>query len=873
MGYYGCITPSVIIRNVFESPGWYTPYTPYQAEIAQGRLETLFTFQTLVTDLTGMEVATASLLDEPTAAAEAMAMLHRVQQGHRNRFIISDTCFPQTIAVVRGRAEPLGITVDVTDVGQVEFDDDVFGLLVQYPNDTGGVEDLGPLIARSHASDVLVGVCSDLLALTLLSPPGEMNADVVVGNAQRFGVPLGYGGPHAAFFATRQSYVRQTPGRIIGTSVDVNGAAVFRMALQTREQHIRREKATSSICTAQALLANVSALYAVYHGPDGLTGIAQRVHGLAVVLAEELTRLGITQTNQLFFDTLHLVLPEDLAAAHVREIASTVGLNFRYFESDAIGIALDETTTQADIQAIVDVFRQALGSQDSNINWQDAEKVSDTYPETFERQTEFLDHPVFLEHHSEAEMMRYIRRLEERDIGLDLSMIPLGSCTMKLNAASTMIPMAWPEFSNLHPFAPREDTRGYEEMFGKLENALAVITGLPGISLQPNSGAQGEFAGLSVIRAYHRDRGDQNRNVVIIPSSAHGTNPASARMAGMQVVGVRCDERGNVDIEDLKSKAEANADALAALMLTYPSTHGVFEESVRDICDIVHQQGGQVYMDGANMNAQVGLTSPAMIGADVCHLNLHKTFAIPHGGGGPGMGPIAVASHLTPYLPGHPVVPTGGERAIAAVAGAPWGSAGVLMISYAFIRMLGGEGLSEMARYAILNANYVKARLESHYDILYTSVNGRVAHEMILDLRPFKNSAGIDEQDLAKRLIDYGFHAPTISFPVAGTMMVEPTESEPLAELDRFCDAMIAIRNEIRQITDGEADRTDNVLKNAPHTAEAATAEDWKHPYTREQAVYPLPFVRANKFWPVVGRIDNAYGDRHLVCGWSGTST
>ncbi|MEE3104883.1 MAG: aminomethyl-transferring glycine dehydrogenase, partial [Acidobacteriota bacterium] len=849
------------------------PYTPYQAEIAQGRLETLFTFQTLVTDLTGMEVATASLLDEPTAAAEAMAMLHRVQQGHRNRFIISETCFPQTIAVVRGRAEPLGITVDVTDVGQVEFDDDVFGLLVQYPNDTGGVEDLAPLIARSHASGVLVGACSDLLALTLLTPPGEMDADVVVGNAQRFGVPLGYGGPHAAFFATRLGYVRQTPGRIIGTSVDVNGAAVFRMALQTREQHIRREKATSSICTAQALLANVSALYAVYHGPDGLTGIAQRVHGLAVVLAEKLTRLGITQTNQHFFDTLHLVLPEDLAAAHVREIASTVGLNFRYFESDAIGIALDETTTQADVQAIVDVFRQALGSQDSTINWQDAEKVSDTYPETLERQTEFLDHPVFLEHHSEAEMMRYIRRLEERDIGLDLSMIPLGSCTMKLNAASTMIPMAWPEFSNLHPFAPREDTRGYEEMFGELENALAVITGLPGVSLQPNSGAQGEFAGLSVIRAYHRDRGDQNRNIVMIPSSAHGTNPASARMAGMQVVVVHCDEQGNVDIEDLKSKAEANANALAALMLTYPSTHGVFEESVRDICDIVHQQGGQVYMDGANMNAQVGLTSPAMIGADVCHLNLHKTFAIPHGGGGPGMGPIAVASHLTPYLPGHPVVSTGGERAIAAVAGAPWGSAGVLMISYAFIRMLGGEGLSEMARYAILNANYVKARLESHYDILYTSVNGRVAHEMILDLRPFKESAGIDEQDLAKRLIDYGFHAPTISFPVAGTMMVEPTESEPLAELDRFCDAMIAIRNEIRQITDGEADRTDNVLKNAPHTAEAATVEEWKHPYTREQAVYPLPFVRANKFWPVVGRIDNAYGDRHLVCGWSGTST
>ena len=525
------------------------------------------------------------------------------------------------------------------------------------------------------------------------------------------------------------------------------------------------------------------------------------------------------------------------------------------------------------MQAIVDVFRQALGSQDLNINWKDAEKLSDTFPETLERQTEFLDHPVFFEHHSEAEMMRYIRRLEERDIGLDLSMIPLGSCTMKLNAASTMIPMAWPEFSNLHPFAPREDTRGYEEMFGELENALAVITGLPGISLQPNSGAQGEFAGLSVIRAYHRDRGDQNRDVVIIPSSAHGTNPASARMAGMQVVVVSCDEQGNVDIEDLKSKAEANADALAALMLTYPSTHGVFEESVRDICDIVHQQGGQVYMDGANMNAQVGLTSPAMIGADVCHLNLHKTFAIPHGGGGPGMGPIAVASHLTPYLPGHPVVSTGGERAIAAVAGAPWGSAGVLMISYAFIRMLGGKGLSEMARHAILSANYVKARLESHYDILYTSVNRRVAHEMILDLRPFKDSAGIDEQDLAKRLIDYGFHAPTISFPVAGTMMVEPTESEPLAELDRFCDAMIAIRNEIRQITDGEADRTDNVLKNAPHTAEAATVEDWKHPYTREQAVYPLPFVRANKFWPVVGRIDNAYGDRHLVCGWGGTST
>ena len=865
MGYYGCVTPSVIARNVLENPGWYTPYTPYQAEIAQGRLEALLTFQTVVTDLTAMDVATASLLDEATAAAEAMTMLHRVRINRADRVIMSDRCFPQTVATVKGRAEPLGITVDVTDVGTARLDSGVFGLLVQYPDDAGQVDDLAPLVARAHAAGVLVGVCSDLLALTLLTPPGEAGADVVIGNSQRLGVPLGYGGPHAAFFATRQQFVRQTPGRIIGLSVDAQGAPAYRMALQTREQHIRREKATSNICTAQALLANIAALYAVYHGPDGLTAIARRVHALATVLSHALEQLGYRQGNVHFFDTIKVAPAASAVVDRVRQAAGVAGLNFRYFESGEIGIALDETTTEVDVEEIVGVCAGACGAKGHRVDWPPASTAS-TWPEALTRRSAFLTHPVFARYHSETGMMRYLRSLERRDVGLDTSMIPLGSCTMKLNAAAAMMPITWPEFAALHPFAPADQTSGYAQVFAELESALCAITGLAAVSLQPNSGAQGEFAGLLVIRAFHHARGDQRRQVVLIPSSSHGTNPASAAMAGMRVVVVACDERGNVDVDDVKANASRYASELAALMITYPSTHGVFEEAVREICDVVHAHGGQVYMDGANMNAQVGLTSPAAIGADVCHLNLHKTFAIPHGGGGPGMGPIAVAAHLAPYLPGHPIVNTGGDRAIPAVAAAPWGSASVLLISYAYIRMLGGAGLTDATRYAILNANYVKARLEPHYAVLYTRPNGRVAHELIFDLRPFKQTAGVDEQDVAKRLIDYGFHAPTVSFPVPGTMMVEPTESEPLEELDRFCDAMIAIRSEIQAIAGAAADPDDNLLKNAPHTASAVAADDWTHPYTRAQAAYPLPYLRTHKFWPSVGRIDNAYGDRHLIC-------
>ena len=865
MGYYGCVTPSVIVRNVLENPGWYTPYTPYQAEIAQGRLEALLTFQTVVTDLTAMEVATASLLDEATAAAEAMAMLHRVRTNRADRFIVSDRCFPQTVAVVKGRAEPLGIVVDVTDVAATSLDEGVFGVLVQYPDDAGQVDDLMPLIARAHAAGVLVGVCTDLLALTLLTPPGEAGADVIVGNSQRLGVPLGYGGPHAAFFATRQHYVRQTPGRIVGVSVDAQGAPGYRMALQTREQHIRREKATSNICTAQALLANIAALYTVYHGPEGLTAIARRVHALATVLSHALEQLGYRQRNTHFFDTIKVAASERAVVDRVRQAAVAAGVNFRYFESGEIGIALDETTTEADVEEIVGVCAGACGTKGIQVDWPRASMAS-TWPAALTRRSAFLTHRVFARHHSETGMMRYLRNLERRDVGLDTSMIPLGSCTMKLNAAAAMMPLTWPEFASLHPFAPADQARGYTQLFAELESALCAITGLAAVSLQPNSGAQGEFSGLMVIRAFHHAHGDQRRRVVLIPSSSHGTNPASAAMAGMRVVVVACDVRGNVDVDDVKAKASRHGNELAALMITYPSTHGVFEEGVREICDVVHAHGGQVYMDGANMTAQVGLTSPAAIGADVCHLNLHKTFAIPHGGGGPGMGPIAVAAHLAPYLPGHPVVKTGGDRPIPAVAAAPWGSANVLLISYAYIRMLGAAGLTDATRYAILNANYIKARLEPHYAVLHTRPNRRVAHELILDLRPFKQTTGVSEQDVAKRLIDYGFHAPTVSFPVPGTMMVEPTESEPVEELDRFCDAMIAIRSEIQAIADEAADRDDNVLKNAPHTASAVAADEWTHPYTRAQAAYPLPYVRAQKFWPSVGRIDNAYGDRHLIC-------
>jgi glycine dehydrogenase len=873
MGYYNCVTPSVILRNLFENPGWYTPYTPYQAEIAQGRLESLLNFQTVVRDLTAMDIATASLLDEGTAAAEAMAMFHRVQMsqkknapGEQGVFLVGEGCYPQTLEILRGRAEPLGITLEVGDPMKASRGtlSRAFGLLLQYPDERGGITDLQQTIDRAHDAGVLVVVATDLLALTLITSPGEMGADAAVGNSQRFGVPLGCGGPHAAFLATREAYVRQAPGRIIGVSIDARGQQACRMALQTREQHIRREKATSNICTAQALLANMAAMYAVYHGPVGLRAIASRIHEVAARVERALTSLGCRQANAAYFDTLWI---EGADAAAVRSAAERRGINFRY-GADGIGIALDETVSDEDAQDVVDVFAEATGRPSPRLAGPSPAGTGAGFPKGLQRTTDYLTHAVFNSHHSETRMMRYIRMLERKDVGLDTSMIPLGSCTMKLNAVSEMIPVSWPEFAAIHPFAPLTQMQGYEQIFRELEIALCRITGFAAVSLQPNSGAQGEFAGLMTIRAYHLDRGDARRTVVLIPSSAHGTNPASAAMAGLKVVVVACDSNGNVDLGDLRSKAARYRDELAALMVTYPSTHGVFEEAIREICDVVHAHGGQVYMDGANMNAQVGLTSPAAIGADVCHLNLHKTFAIPHGGGGPGMGPIAAAQHLAPYLPGHPVVSVGGSKGIPAVSAAPWGSASILLISYGYIRMLGASGMTEATRIAILNANYIKARLAGHYDELYANDNDRVAHELIFDLRPFKHGAGpsVDEQDVAKRLMDYGFHAPTVSFPVAGTMMIEPTESESKAELDRFCDALISIRREIQDVLDGRADARDNVLKNAPHTAEEVSSDAWSHPYTREQAAYPMPFVRANKFWPAVARIDNPYGDRNLVC-------
>jgi glycine dehydrogenase len=868
MGYYDCVTPAVIQRNVFENPGWYTPYTPYQAEIAQGRLESLLNFQTMVSDLTGMEIATASLLDEATAAAEAMAMFHRINTkkapaGQPSVFLVSQHTFPQTLAVLQGRAEPLGIRLEIGDAASLPMEN-AFGLLLQYPDDHGAMHDLRPIIDKAHAAGVLVAVATDLMALTLFTPPGEMGADAVLGNSQRFGVPLGYGGPHAAFFATRESFVRQAPGRIIGVSIDALGQRAYRMALQTREQHIRREKATSNICTAQALLANISAMYAVYHGPKGLRAIGERIHNLAQVLDSGLMALNYRQTNTAFFDTLRVAGPN---AAAIRAAAEAAGLNFRYFADGAAGVSLDETTTIDDVKDIFAVFAKAAGKSAAMVVRDDA-GIAWKAPASLQRTSSYLTHPVFNTHHSETQMMRYIRALERKDVGLDTSMIPLGSCTMKLNAAAEMMPVTWPAFSRLHPFVPLDQADGYLQVFRELESMLCEITGLPAVSLQPNSGAQGEFAGLMVIRAYHRDRGQASRDVVLIPASAHGTNPASATMAGLRVVVVACDDQGYIVVDDLRAKAEQHRDRLAALMVTYPSTYGIFEERIKEMCAVVHENGGQVYMDGANMNAQVGLTSPAAIGADVCHLNLHKTFAIPHGGGGPGMGPIAVAKHLASYLPGHPVVKVGGEKAIPAIAAAPWGSASILLISYGYMRMLGAGGMTDATRFAILNANYINARLQDHYDVLYANHNGRVAHELIFDLRPFKHAGGasVDEQDVAKRLMDYGFHAPTVSFPVPGTMMIEPTESEAKDELDRFCDALIAIRKEIAAVLDGRADAKDNVLKNAPHPAAALVTDDWRHPYTREQAAYPLPVVRANKIWPAVARIDNPYGDRNLIC-------
>lgn len=865
MGYYGTITPPVIQRNMLENPGWYTPYTPYQAEIAQGRLEALLTFQTMVSDLTGMEISNASLLDEATAAAEAMHMMFSIA-GHsstRNVLYADATLFPQTLAVLKTRCAALGVELIVERWQRWALDERTLGGIVQYPNGVGGVEDYRALADQLHANGSLLCVATDLLALCLLEPPGSWGADIVIGSAQRFGVPLGYGGPHAAFLASHQRYIRYMPGRIIGVSIDAEGRPAYRMTLQTREQHIKRDKATSNICTAQALLANVAAMYAVYHGPDGLRCIAERIHRLAIQLDSLLGAMDLPQTNQIYFDTLHVPLsPHQQRAVECEALRHHI--NFRYFDDGAIGISLDETTSESDIIEIAEIFATAL---DRTLPNGQLNVGSTAYPPPFARTTAYLQHPVFNSYHSETEMMRYLKRLENKDLSLVHSMIPLGSCTMKLNAAVEMMGITWPEFNGIHPFVPLDQAAGYQELLAELERDLATITGLDAVSLQPNSGAQGEYTGLLVIRAYHRSRGEDRRRIALIPASAHGTNPASAVMAGLQVVVIASDKNGYIDLEDLERKLAQYGDSIACLMVTYPSTHGVFEEHIRHICQRIHEVGGLVYMDGANLNAQVGLTSPGMIGADVCHINLHKTFCIPHGGGGPGMGPIAVRKELAPFLPTHPVVPIEGHpQSIGTVAAAPWGSASILPISWAYIRLMGADGLRRASQVALLNANYLKARLQQAYPILYVGKSGYVAHEMIVDLRPFKQSAGVDAEDVAKRLMDYGFHAPTVSFPVPGTLMIEPTESESLEELDRFAEALLSIRSEIREIEEGKADRTDNVLKNAPHTQRMVTADDWPHPYSRQKAAFPLPYVMERKFWPSVARINNTYGDRNIMC-------
>lgn len=868
MGYYGTIVPGVIQRNILESPGWYTAYTPYQAEIAQGRLEALINFQTMVIDLTGMSIANASLLDEATAAAEAMTMFagsRKKEKKIANKFFVDENTFPQTLDVLKTRAIPVGIELVIGNIDQLDLTDpELYGVLYQYPGGDGNVKDFTAFTAAAKEQNVFVVAAADLMSLVLLTPPGEMGADAVIGTTQRFGVPMGFGGPHAGYFATKEDYKRQIPGRIIGVSIDSQGNKAYRMALQTREQHIRREKATSNICTAQVLLGVMAGMYGVYHGPEGLKGIAGNINGKARLLEKGLSGLGYSQLNEVFFDTLRIKGDAE-SAEKIRSLAEKNELNFRYFENGDIGIAVDETTSLNDLSDVLNVFAEAAGrTNDLNVQ-QAAKEVEITFPESLARKTEFLTHPVFNDYHSEHEMLRYIKRLENKDLSLVHSMISLGSCTMKLNATAEMVPVTWPEFGNMHPFAPSDQTAGYRHMFKDLVAWLSEITGFADVSLQPNSGAQGEYAGLMVIRAYHQSRGDNHRNVAIIPSSAHGTNPASAVMAGMKVIIVKCDEKGNIDLDDLKAKVEEHSENLSALMVTYPSTHGVFEESIREICDLIHEHGGQVYMDGANMNAQVGLTNPGLIGADVCHLNLHKTFCIPHGGGGPGMGPIGVAAHLAPFLPGSAVVEAGGGNAISSISAAPWGSASILTISYAYIAMMGAEGLTNATKIAILNANYIKARLEQEYPILYTGTNGRCAHEMIVDCREFKADK-VEVEDIAKRLMDYGFHAPTVSFPVAGTVMIEPTESESKAELDRFCDAMLGIRQEIREIAEGRAEQGNNVLNNAPHTAASVLSENWDKPYSREKAVYPAAYVRIAKFWPTVGRIDSAYGDRNLMC-------
>ncbi|EHC12211.1 glycine dehydrogenase (aminomethyl-transferring) [Fischerella thermalis CCMEE 5282] len=858
MGYYDTITPAVIQRNILENPGWYTAYTPYQPEIAQGRLEALLNFQTMIIDLTGLEIANASLLDEATAAAEAMSMSYGICKNKANAFFVSQNCHPQTIYVLQTRAKPLGIKIIISDHESFDFSEPIFGAILQYPASDGTIYDYRAFVEKAHAVGALVTVAADPLSLTLLTPPGEFGADIAVGSTQRFGIPLGYGGPHAAYFATKQEYKRQVPGRIVGVSKDAQGKPALRLTLQTREQHIRREKATSNICTAQVLLAVMASMYAVYHGPSGLKKIAENIHTLTGTLAAGLKNLGYKISSESFFDTIRVELgtrslQEILAGCEAKKI------NLRIFDETAVGVSLDETTTIEDVQNLLEIF--ALGDEFTL-------PTPHTPHLPLKRTSSYLTHPIFNRYHSETELLRYLHKLETKDLSLTTSMIPLGSCTMKLNATSEMLPVTWAEFGKIHPFAPKSQTQGYQILFQQLQEWLAEITGFAGISLQPNAGSQGEYAGLLVIRKYHESRGETHRNVCLIPTSAHGTNPASAVMCGMKVVAVACDLQGNIDLDDLKAKAEKHSNELAALMVTYPSTHGVFEEAIQEICAVVHSHGGQVYMDGANMNAQVGLCRPGDIGADVCHLNLHKTFCIPHGGGGPGMGPIGVAAHLVEFLPGHAVIamPDYNPKSIGAVSAAPWGSASILVISWMYIAMMGATGLTDATKVAILNANYIAKRLEAHYPILYQGKNGYVAHECILDLRSLKKSANIEIDDIAKRLMDYGFHAPTVSWPVAGTIMVEPTESESKEELDRFCDAMISIRQEVAEIEAGKADVQDNVLKNAPHTAESLIIGEWNHPYSREQAAYPAPWTREHKFWPAVGRIDAAFGDRNFVC-------
>lgn len=866
LGYNPAITPAVILRNILENPGWYTQYTPYQAEISQGRLEALLNFQTVVSDLTGLPLANASLLDEATAAAEAMLMFF----GSRNKskkdadtIFVSDECLPQTIEVIETRAEPKGIKVIKGNVDSIELNDNLFAIVLQYPTVNGEIKDYSELVKKAKEKNIYTAIGADILSLALLTPPGEFGADVAFGNTQRLGIPLGFGGPHAAYFATTEDFKRVMPGRIIGVSVDRNQKRALRMALQTREQHIKRDKATSNICTAQVLLAIMASMYAVYHGKDGIRSISFKIHNLAKLLNKGLKELGFEQNNNFFFDTLHLTVTDDELKTIKMEAESKL-INFRYFDGNSIGISINERTSLDDIHELVSLFASAKNISQFKLNITD--DLESKIPEKLLRKSDFLTHEVFQNYHSETEMLRYIKNLEKKDLSLATSMIPLGSCTMKLNAASEMLGLSWPEITDIHPFVPENQAAGYYELIGKLEEQLKAVTGFAAISFQPNSGAQGEYAGLMVIRQYHISRGDEHRDVILIPSSAHGTNPASAVMAGGKVVVVKCDDHGNIDLEDLRSKAEEYKENLSSLMVTYPSTHGVFEEAIIEMCDIVHQNGGLVYMDGANMNAQMGLTSPAAIGADVCHLNLHKTFAIPHGGGGPGMGPIGVAEHLVEFLPGHRVQGKGTNKSVKAVSAAHFGSASVLTISYGYIRMTGAEGIKKSAEYAIFNANYIRAKLEKYFKVLYTGTSGFCAHELIFDMREFKHTAGVTEEDIAKRLMDYGFHAPTVSFPVAGTLMVEPTESESKYELDRFCTAMIKIREEIDAIAEGTADKEDNLLKNAPHTAEEVISSNWNHLYSREKAAFPADWTRANKFWPSVARVNNAFGDRNLFC-------